>query len=527
MSSIKVNNEMNDLLKDVANRLTDYFDKVGESGHPTVILRSPEEIKKQYNDAGLDLSLEDGSPHTSQELSIAVDVTMANSVHTNSPGFHNQLYGRAEAPGIMGQMITSVMGGATHTFEVGPAFTLMELECLNKFKSVVGYPTDGDGILTPGGSLGNMYGIHLARYRRFGDIIKTQGVYNLKPLCIFVSDNSHYSYKKSMSFLGLGTDNCIPVPVDDTGKMIPKALVEAIETAVLQGKEPILIGATAGTTVFGAFDDLVELRTIADRFQMWLHVDACWGGPAIFSSKPEIKALVDGISKTDSLSWNPHKFMSIPQQCTVFLTRHDSILRTCNAGSAAYLFQKDKENSNVDIGDKTVMCGRMPDGCKLWFAWKAIGDQGWTDRIDKAVDLINDMVLYSQRKDVFKGRFKTVIGHNFTNFCFWYLPAHLAHLSPGDLTKESGDWSRVHEVAKQIKRTMQIRGLAMIGFSSVCLNQKPSNPYPNFFRMVLAGVDVLTTEGLYKTLRDIDNIGSELFSCKGICLADTAPGSPN
>merc|ERR1711879_625104 len=101
-----------------------------------------------------------------------------------------------------------------------------------------------------------MYGIHLARYKLLGDAIKSRGMYSSQPLCIFVSANSHYSYKKSMSFLGLGTDHCISVKVDKNGMMMPSELKKAIDHAFQCGFKPLLIGATG---------------EIANEYKMWLH----------------------------------------------------------------------------------------------------------------------------------------------------------------------------------------------------------------------------------------------------------------
>merc|ERR1719160_827311 len=104
--------------------------------------------------------------------------------------------------------------------------------------------------------------------------------------------------------------------------MCPDALERAVEEAIVQGKKPFFVGATGGTTVLGAFDDLRALRRVCDKHGMWLHSDACWGGAAILSGKADTKELMGGIESTDSMAWNPHKLMGIPIQCSPFMTRH-------------------------------------------------------------------------------------------------------------------------------------------------------------------------------------------------------------
>merc|ERR1712178_665902 len=104
--------------------------------------------------------------------------------------------------------------------------------------------------------------------------------------------------------------------------MIPEALRECIDQAKKDGKDGFHIGCSAGTTVFGGYDNFAEIRKIADEHDLWMHVDGCWGAPALMSSKPEAKNLMNGFDTADSFTWNPHKFMSVPLQCSVFIARH-------------------------------------------------------------------------------------------------------------------------------------------------------------------------------------------------------------
>merc|ERR1719478_1218387 len=195
---------------------------------------------------------------------------------------------------------------------------------------------------------------------------------------------------------------------------------------------------------------------------MWLHQDACWGGAAILSGKTETRELLAGIELTDSLAWNPHKLMGIPLQCSPFLTRHPGLLLDANKYGAAYLFQPDKENTQYDIGDKTIQCGRLPDSFKLWLTWKSLGDRGWTERVDKAMALAKFMET-RMAGDGYQGRFVPVLPRCFSNLCFWYIPSSFGEFNPHACAPSSEEWSRLHQVAKDIKARMQAEGKAMIG----------------------------------------------------------------
>ena len=76
--------------------------------------------------------------------------------------------------------------------------------------------------------------------------------------------------------------------------------------------------------------------------------------------------------RADSVTWNPHKLLGVPQQCSTFLTRHPNLLLEANSASASYLFQKDKfYDPKWDVGDKYLQCGRRADVLKFWLMWQA------------------------------------------------------------------------------------------------------------------------------------------------------------
>ena len=100
------------------------------------------------------------------------------------------------------------------------------------------------------------------------------------------------------------------------------------------------------------------------KHDVWLHVDACWGGAAVLS--PKYKYLLRGSEKADSLAWNAHKMLCAPLQSSLFLTKHRGMLHHTNCASATYLFQQDKfYDVSYDTGDKSVQCGRKAESFKV------------------------------------------------------------------------------------------------------------------------------------------------------------------
>lgn len=265
--------------------------------------------------------------------------------------------------GLSGSWLTEALNTSQYTFEVAPAFTLIENVLLEKCLQLFGF-TSGEGLFSPGGSISNMYAMALARYRQNPEY-KRKGLFGSAPLVAFTSVEAHYSLKKAAHWIGLGLDNLELVDTNERGQMCSKALNGAIERIKATGDEkrvPFFVCATAGTTVLGAFDNLTEISEICQRHGIWLHVDACLGGSAVFA--PVRKAeLLEGINLADSLAWNPHKSLGVPLQCSMLLTRHEGLLHQCNSANADYLFQQDKfYDTNYDSGDKSVQCGRKVRG---------------------------------------------------------------------------------------------------------------------------------------------------------------------
>eukprot|EP00063_Salmo_salar_P070929 XP_014045764.1 PREDICTED: acidic amino acid decarboxylase GADL1-like [Salmo salar] len=105
--------------------------------------------------------------------------------------------------------------------------------------------------------------------------------------------------------------------------MIPAEFEKQVQRAKDEGALPFMVNATAGTTVLGAFDPLEEIADICERHNLWMHVDACWGGGALMSKKH--RYLLQGIHRANSVAWNPHKMLMAGLQCCAFMVRDKTV----------------------------------------------------------------------------------------------------------------------------------------------------------------------------------------------------------
>ncbi|XP_077293984.1 acidic amino acid decarboxylase GADL1 isoform X2 [Arctopsyche grandis] len=419
----------------------------------------------------LKLSLDDAADGVDDEkLKKFCQNILKYSVKTGHRHFYIQLYGGTDYYGLAGSWITDALNTSQYTFEVAPALILVEQEVLKKTTKLFGYPEETDGILCPGGSISNMYGLVLARYKAFPNI-KEDGMAALPRLALFASEDSHYSLLKLSNWLGIGTKNLIKVRSDDEGRMIPEQLEVELKKAVAEGMTPFFVNATAGTTVLGAFDPFEEIADICKKYGVWMHVDACWGGSLKFSEK--YGTVLKGIERSDSLAWNPHKLLGAPLQCSIFLVRHKGLMHACNSAAANYLFQQDKfYDVSYDIGDKSVQCGRKDDAFKLWLMWKARGDNGLTKLVDNAMSVSD----YLRNKMASRPGFEMVTKTKpLTNVCFYYIPSNMRNQ---ERTEEW--WNKISEVAPKVKEQLILNGIAVIAYNPITHRN-----LKNLFRLVL------------------------------------------
>ncbi len=460
----------NPLEERIAARALSYVLDPPRGIDPVIDLATPAELQSLFlNSASLGFD-NHADAHSDDAIVAAVDLVIKHSVHTSHPRFVNQNFAGPDPVSVVGDWLGAALNTTGATFEAAPVFTLMESAVLSKLGRIAGYlnddgevlPTLPPGLFCPGGSSATLYALQLARHRLRPDVRQTGATG--ERLTVFVSDAGHYATTKSAALMGIGIDAVIKVSSDDNGAILPAALEDAVVDSLNAGEVPFAIIATSGTTVTSAFDDLNALADIAEAHGVWLHVDGCYGGSALFS--PSHRHLLDGVERSDSFVWNLHKMMGMTQQCTALLVREPELLAPCFAGHADYLFQPDKLNAEYDSGDRTFQCARRIDVLKLWLAWKHHGDAGFAARIDHAVKMADHA---RARIASSSGEYEPVAG-TFTNVVFGWIPPSMRPLSltPEAIrTLSSEHHAELHELPPKIKVRMQLEGTAMMGFQPI------------------------------------------------------------
>lgn len=472
-------NQQAELLQRVQVLVEDYLRVSDDPRTPVVDYCAPEDLADRF-----DFSLPERG-EGEEALPDLVQAYLDGSVHTGSPRFFNQLFGGFLLPGYVGDQIAALTNTSMYTYECAPMATLMEKALMQEMARHVGFD-QGEGLLVTGGSNANLVAMSAARHA-FDPSIKTQGFQGQRPLVIFVSDQAHYSFAKGAALMGLGTEQVIPVASDRLGAMDPASLSAAIAEARRQGQQPFFVGATAGTTVLGAFDPIKAIAEICDSEGLWLHIDGSWGGSVALV--PELAELIEGSHQAQSFTWNPHKMMGIPLPCSAILFRSPGTLAELHGVPGTdYIFHG--EAAGPDLGPLSLQCGRRVDALKLWLAWRCLGTEGFRQRILRLFDLC----ARARARVLNEPRLQLVREPSSVNLVFRYLPPGL-------------EGQAIDEANVSLREDLCRRGLALVNYATVDGRQ--------VFRLVFANADQQPAD-VKRFFDDLLERAEALFGSQGV-----------
>ncbi len=288
----------------------------------------------------------------------------------NHPGFMAYFAITASGPGILGEMLAAALNANGMVWKTSPAVVELEQVTLDWLRQWLGLPEKLFGIIFDTASVSSMHAIAAAREMAAPEV-RTEG--GGKGLVLYTSDQAHSSIEKGAIALGLGQDSVRKIPADADFRMPPEALVAAIERDLAAGLRPFCVCATVGTTSTTSIDPVPAIADIAERYKLWLHVDAAYAGPAAIL--PEFRHVLAGCDRADSLTTNPHKWLFTPVDISVLYTRRPEFLRRAFSLEREYL-QTAANPRALNYMDYGVPLGRRFRALKLWFVMRYYGREG-------------------------------------------------------------------------------------------------------------------------------------------------------
>lgn len=365
--------------------------------------------------------------------------TLQDGVNPWTHRFLDKLYTTPTTLSPALELILGAMNASGVVSSASPSLSLAEEYTVEAFARLLHWDAEQiDGLTMPGGSASNILavqtalGTHFSSFKEDGipgviqDLMQSGRKGKAARPVLLTSEQSHYSLEKAALACGMGLSSVVKVKCDRYGRMDLAHLRSVLEDGLSVDSTygvPFFINATSGSTILGAFDDLQGISEIVrsvvagmpspPSHSPWIHCDASWGGPILFS--PTHRHLMRGIEHVDSLTINPHKLLNITQQCSFALFRQGETLAV-NVTGAKYLFhtaaQDDAKEGATEAerrrsetlnalrlnpGSKTMGCGRKPDAFKFYVEWLRVGSAGFASHVDRAIEYAHQVIEMVQR----------------------------------------------------------------------------------------------------------------------------------
>lgn len=325
------------------------------------------------------------SPMPLDQLELSMrQMVFEHSTLCGHPGFLAYISGAGTTPGTAADLLASALNPNVGAWALSPAASELELHLMRWMAGLFGLPSGAGGLMTSGGATSNLTALKAARDSHGGPGIRADGI--TSPMAMYASQEAHATIEEAGDMLGLGARAVRLIPTDGHRRMRSDLLEQAVTQDVAAGVQPIAVAATAGTTGTGAIDPLEEVAAVCRRHELWFHVDAAYGGGAMFA--PALRPLLHGIELADSIAFDPHKWLYTPHAGGCLLVRHPAQLGASFGSDATYVYEdRELTRSGSSFGDMGPSWSRSFAALKVWMSLAAHGLDAYARRITHDVEL--------------------------------------------------------------------------------------------------------------------------------------------
>ncbi len=376
-------------------------------------------VKSQVNPGDIYRQIPESPPLESESIDRIMEdfqkIILPGMTHWQSPNFFAYFPANSSYPSVLGEMLTAALGAQCMVWETSPSAAELEEKMMNWLRQMTGLPATWDGVIQDTASAATLIAMLSAREKYSNFQVNETGIHHQKSFRVYCTSETHSSLEKAVKIAGLGKKNLIKLDVDDQLRMRPEALEQAIETDMKNGKTPMAVVATIGTTSSTAIDPLDDIARICKKYNVWLHVDAALAGTALVL--PEYRWMIRGIEDADSFVFNPHKWMFTNFDCSAyFIKDRETLIRTFEI-LPEYLKTRTRGKVN-DYRDWGIALGRRFRALKLWFVLRNFGVQGIQDNVRLHLALAQKLASEIERHPDFELLVKPVLN----TVCFRYRP---------------------------------------------------------------------------------------------------------
>src|SRR5881296_1607125 len=333
---------------------------------------------------------------------------------------HPRMFGYVQSPGTpiaaFADLLASTLNANLTVWRSAPAPVEVERLTIDWIRQILGFNAEAGGLFVSGGSMANLAALAAARQTK--DCSSGR-------LRIYASSETHFSIVKAAALLGIGRGNVCHIAVDERFRIRTDDLVAKITADLEAGYVPLCVVANAGTVNTGAVDPLAEIREIAHRFQLWMHVDGSYGAFAVLAESA--RKLFAGMERADSIALDPHKWLYLPVDVGCVIYREPGIARAAFAHEAEYTrIISEEADEAFAFWDYGPELSRRFRALKVWMLLKGVG----LDRLGKAIE--SNLACARHLESMVRGSddFEMVAPVELSIFCFRHVPRRLRNESP-------------------------------------------------------------------------------------------------
>jgi aromatic-L-amino-acid/L-tryptophan decarboxylase len=351
------------------------------------------------------LDVPDDPIPTEELVAYLREAVLDYSLKCGHPAHLAYITGTGTVPGAAADLLASGLNANVGGWLLSPAATEIELQLTRWFAALLGLPDTAGGMIVAGGGVANFIALKTARDAMAGLELRRTGV--VEPLAVYCSEEAHVTIDRAADMLGLGTDAVRHV---DAGE-----LEDAIRADLAAGIRPGIVVGTAGTTATGVVEPLPALADVAARHGLWFHVDAAYGGALALSD--ELRPLLRGIERADSVTLDPHKWLSTPLGSGCVVVRDVQSLSDSFDVSAAYVHEEEGLDRGVNLGFMGPQFSRGFDALKVWVSLLAHGRKAYARRIEHDIELTRYLAACVEEHPEFE-----LLASGLSICCFRYRP---------------------------------------------------------------------------------------------------------
>lgn len=359
--------------------LADYLDAaVNQKEDPVFMPFDPDELYTEWKN-----ELANPSPKKFNDWSRRV---IANSIHLHNPGYMGHQVSPVLPQAVLADLMSAVLNNGVGVYEMGSPTVAMERVVIKHLAEQIGFNDSADGVLTSGGTLGNLTALLTARQVKADGDVWSEGSKEHQ-YGIMISEQAHYSIERAVKILGWGEAGIIKVPVDDQFRLDSSALETSLRQAQAKEIEVIGVVGSACSTATGSFDPLLEIAHFCENHDLWFHVDAAHGGGALYSEK--YRSLLKGIDAADSVIVDFHKMMMCPALVTGVVFKNGQHSYQTFAQKAEYLW-KEEGREWFNLGKRTFECTKDMMALKVYSILHSYGTALFKENIERLFHLATD-----------------------------------------------------------------------------------------------------------------------------------------